>query len=689
MRNLISKLIEIIFQSRALYIVICMTLGFNMHDLHATDNCGVKINAANPISDVKSYIQNKVNADEKNIVIPQGTYTFNLHDYKPLTIHNRSDITIDGSGSHFICNQNTRVIDLKYSHNITLKNFSIDFDPLPFTQGEIVAVGEDHTKWFDVRIHDGYDIDRIALNNTEFFDENTLELKKNASAMYQSYVDSNIEINYAARIVRIRKNSTCPDYYQETQGNLVVFNNKKEERALSHTIYTESNTDCTFLNITLYSSNGFGFYEFGSSHSTYDNCQIKRKTNDTKVAFPRLRSGNSDGIDCRGSLAGPTIRNCTIMHNSDDCIAISGRFYIVIQEAYKKLAIASYMPMDIKAGDSIRIVGRDGTLRYNKVVSITKSSPSNFNSVVYSSALHAFDQITTNIYNQFYGKDVYEITLAETSNAQAGEVVYVKEKSCSGFSITNNKVGFNRARGALIKASHGEVTGNTFNSCQLPGISVAPELYYMESGYSEDLLIADNTIKDCNFGHTRSGWEQAGALNVSAQNVYKEFSKPAGFKNIRIENNTIIGAPRPSVVLTSIDGGYFKNNKVQSDASLLRYNGSFLGVKNDVDVWSVNNKRFIITDDSSTSIDSPLQHQNMVGIIYNANQYIISSGDDKIMSLRIHDSLGRTLYEKNFNYGNNISVLETELRSISTLLLFTVVLENKSSHTLKFITKTK
>lgn len=686
-RNYISKLIEIIFQSHALCIVICMTLGFNMNELHATEDCGVKIHAANSISDIKSYIQNKVNAGEKNIVIPQGTYTFNLQDYKPLTIHNRADITIDGSGSHFICNQNTRVIDLKYSHNITLKNFSIDFDPLPFTQGEIVAVGEDHTKWFDVKIHGGYDIDRIALNNTEFFDEKTLELKKNASAMYQAYVDSNIEINYAARTVRIRKNSTCPDYYQETPENLVVFNNKKEEKALSHTIYTESNTDCTFLNITLYSSNGFGFYEFGSSNSIYDNCQIKRKTDDTKVAFPRLRSGNSDGIDCRGSLVGPTIRNCTIMHNSDDCIAISGRFYIVIQEANKKLAIASYMPMDITAGDSLRIVGKDGTLRYNKVVSITKSSSSNFNSEVYSSALHAFDQITTNIYNQFYGKDVYEITLAENSNAQTGEVVYVKEKSCSGFSITNNKVGFNRARGALIKASHGEVTGNTFESCQLPGISVAPELYYMESGYSEDLLIANNTIKNCNFGHTRSAWEQAGALNVSAQNVYKEFSKPAGFKNIRIENNTITGAPRPSVVLTSIDGGYFKNNTVQSDASLVRYNGSFLGVKNDVDIWSFNNRRFTITEGSSTSIDSLSQNESMLGIVYNAGQYIITSGDDRIMSLRILDSFGRKLYEKDFHSGNNISILETEIGNTSALLIFTVVLKNKSSHTFKFIKK--
>jgi len=51
----------------------------------------------------------------------------------------------------------------------------------------------------------------------------------------------------------------------------------------------------------------------------------------------------------------------------------------------------------------------------------------------------------------------------------------------------------------------------------------------MEAGYSQNLYIANNRIINCNFGNTRTGWEQAGALNVTALNIYKQFSQPHGF----------------------------------------------------------------------------------------------------------------------------------------------------------------
>lgn len=636
------------------------------------------------ITDVKSYIQNKLLAGEKNIVIPKGVYLFDVSDYKPLILDKISDITIDGSGSDFICNRNTRAIDLKDCQNVILKNFTIDYDPLPFSQGKIVAVGTDTVKWFDVYIFEGYDLNNIALNDTELFDKSTLELKKNSSAIYQSYVYDSLEKNESTRIVRIRRKKGSPDYFKETVGDLVVFSNKKDPNALGHTIYSESNVNCTLSNITLYSSPSFGFYEFGCTNTIYDSCQIKRKADDPRVSFPRLRSGNSDGIDCRGSLAGPHIRNCTLTHNSDDCIAISGRFYIVIQEAFKKLAIMSYLPMDIQAGDSIKIVGRDGILRQNKVLSVSRGSSANYNPNLLSDALHAFDKINPGIYDLHWGKLIYEMELADITNAQIGEVIYDKNRTCSNFSLINNYVGFNRARGALIKSSDGIITGNTFESCQLPGLSVAPELYYMEAGYSENLYIADNIIRNCNFGYTRSGWEQAGALNVSAINTDRIFSQPAGFKNIKIEKNLITGSPRPSVVLTSIDGGFFQSNNIESDISIVRYNGSFLGVKNDVDLWQTNNRNFTISD---TLAFSKIEEKKIMPIFISINndEKVVISNNKKIISMSIYNLQGGMVYSDSTILDMKVTLPKSITMTKNSLFIVSLIFEDNSTYKFKII----
>jgi len=57
--------------------------------------------------------------------------------------------------------------------------------------------------------------------------------------------------------------------------------------------------------------------------------------------------------------------------------------------------------------------------------------------------------------------------------------------------------GFNRSRGILIKASHGEITGNRLEGCWMSAILVAPECWWLEAGSSTDLTITGNSITNC------------------------------------------------------------------------------------------------------------------------------------------------------------------------------------------------
>src|SRR5690606_7979763 len=49
------------------------------------------------------------------------------------------------------------------ARGLTLKNLTIDYDPLPFTQGTIVNI-DPSGKWYDVRIDPGYPQDDELLH---------------------------------------------------------------------------------------------------------------------------------------------------------------------------------------------------------------------------------------------------------------------------------------------------------------------------------------------------------------------------------------------------------------------------------------------------------------------------------------------------------------------------------------------
>ena len=113
----------------------------------------------------------------------------------------------------------------------------------------------------------------------------------------------------------------------------------------------------------------------------------------------------------------------------------------------------------------------------------------------------------------------------------------------SGFKVIGCRFGYNRSRGILIKASHGEVSGNQLEECWGEAIKVAPEYYWLESGSSDDVTIAENSIRGCHDAAI-AVYAHAGSGEVA----------PAGVHNrIRITNNRIelarcreLWLPRPA-----------------------------------------------------------------------------------------------------------------------------------------------
>jgi parallel beta-helix repeat protein len=247
----------------------------------------------------------------------------------------------------------------------------------------------------------------------------------------------------------------------------------------------------------------------------------------------------------------------------------------------------------MESGDPCRFTSFDGKILGDaKIVSVTRREDVPKEAVV--EAVKGYDLAGGNK-ELPQGYHIYELTLDKPIDVKPGGNVYSLNRIGNGFIAKNNKIGFTRARGLLIKAADGEISGNTVIGCELGGIVVAPELYWLEAGYSTNLKIENNTVQDCFFAHNRWGDSQPGAVSVVAVDAKGEVMQAGAFRSITIRNNTISGCPYPAMVLSSIDGGTVSGNTITPPTeSERREHGRRYAEKHSLDyeseIWLINNR---------------------------------------------------------------------------------------------------
>ncbi|MFG0249375.1 MAG: right-handed parallel beta-helix repeat-containing protein, partial [Phycisphaeraceae bacterium JB051] len=101
-----------------------------------------------------------VKRGEKQITIAKAHYRFDktTGDRKPMHIlwEDMQGVTLDFSGSTFWFENQATGIFLKHNTDCTFKNVTLDWDPLPYVQGRIMAI--DHqNQHLHVKLDEGYD----------------------------------------------------------------------------------------------------------------------------------------------------------------------------------------------------------------------------------------------------------------------------------------------------------------------------------------------------------------------------------------------------------------------------------------------------------------------------------------------------------------------------------------------------
>jgi hypothetical protein len=273
-------------------------------------------------------IEAAVARGEKNIVIPKGHYRFKklIEDRysKHILWENMQGVTLDFQGSTFWFENPQTGIYLTHNSDCTLKNLYMDWDPLPFVQGRIMAIDHDKQQ-LHVKLDAGYDQSADA------------PLTQNPKARWRGMIFNAQTRKLKPQVIGFSLyndwTQRTPEGYQITKFSGFYGTKLKESgiqvgddiamvRRIGRAVRIEFCHNNTLENVTLYASPFVCFVQkLGTGTATFRKVNILRRPNTN-----RLIAGNADGINVNNMENGPLLDDCHLEYLGDDFVNVHSAY---------------------------------------------------------------------------------------------------------------------------------------------------------------------------------------------------------------------------------------------------------------------------------------------------------------------------------------------------------------------------
>jgi hypothetical protein len=283
--------------------------------------------------------------------------------------------------------------------------------------------------------------------------------------------------------------------------------------AIPHAVECSDDASLRLEHVTLFASNCFGFLEVNCDGTVYVGCRIDRRPPEddpVKRASARLRSPDADACHSKHAIKGSSYLECSARFMGDDCINICGDYHMVMALQGRSLRVLAKGQMNIQPGDPVELVLYSGERLPDAVAVAVEPSGSIRDD---EKAFLARQALDANLKSARGLGNAFTITRDREVAMVRGGILCSARRVGNNFAVRNCNFGFNRSRGILIKASHGEITGNHLEGCRMSAILVAPEYWWLEAGSSTDLDHADMAYEWLFNGiNSSSGLRGAGPL---------------------------------------------------------------------------------------------------------------------------------------------------------------------------------
>ena len=297
--------------------------------------------APDPAVDLQGYISYYLNAGQTQVIVPAGQYYVTPQSKHHLYFENIQNVDIIADGVEMVCTQTTRALSIINCSNFSIRGLTIDYDPLPFTQGRIISISADK-RTHTVELTQGYPTsDKITGSKYQVYDPTTYEM-----ATY-TYYNVSYQPNGSQQVIVTKPDNYLTSHAIEEVNDLVVIEAEYAPNgSMDHAILVSDSTEITLEQITLYASNCFGFFEKNCSDNQYLSCTVDRRPLVTDLKprdIQRLASLYADAYHSKFAGKGPVYQGCMARYMGDDGFAINGDFHLVLAD-----------------GNTLRVVGKNG-----------------------------------------------------------------------------------------------------------------------------------------------------------------------------------------------------------------------------------------------------------------------------------------------------------------------------------------
>ncbi len=489
--------------------------------------------------DFRPLVADALKRGDKKIVIPPGTYRLAPPDGSKTvwTVQNAGNLEIVADGVTLVSTRLTRAVEIANCTKLSLRGLTVDYDPLPFTQGKVITVAEDKG-WIDVKLDSGYP--RKPYSRIDVVDSKTRFRKRGMPFLWGTKAEMQGEDVVRVTLKDIGKTAVV--------GDLASLSTGQTADGIPHAVSIGNCTSVTLNNVSVHSAPGMGIIECdGDGGSILRGCKVIPGPKPAGATEERLLSSSWDAIQSKTIKKGPLVENCEIRDAGDDSWSVQSSDFLVVA----------------KNGSTAVIAFRDeycqGPIAGDRLARMT-GSPS-FTIVSRKSAELRPPFITGDIERKLkeakawtewsVGRKAIEITVNGEFPYQIGESVYCPDRQGAGFVFRNNKL--HSPGRVLIKAGDGLIENNTIIDGHA-GITVCPEITDHGAFGIANLSIRNNQFSGT--GHFCPSWwnTQAGCISITAGGPGKSFRPSGAFKNIVIENNRFKDINGASIVVTSTDG---------------------------------------------------------------------------------------------------------------------------------------
>lgn len=494
---------------------------------------------------VQGLLDHAVLTSTKKVVLPKGR----LEVKGKLQVRGAKDLVIEGAGTTLVFSDRAGTTwSFDSCRNITLRGFTIDYDPLPFIQGRITSRTEDG-KRFDFTVCDGYPglraEDSQHYRQAYIFEADQPRWKPWVPDLYPRQVE--IIDDRQGRLVL----GAAPVYHELIQvGDRVVLTLRTGSAIRMNDCENVRIEDVTFLAAP--GAAYLGRYMRGDNYYRYT---IKPGPPPPGATEPRMLSTCADGLNIAFATKGPTIEGCRFSFMGDDSVNLHGVTFVVLERKtpqelivgwpYSREQLATVIPV----GATVRRL-RSGNYEVLGTARLTAFEP-----------LRERTPDHLKIIRSVWPRDeagrgtAFRMTLAEPLPIEPGDFLDVPDNNAPDFSIRGCVFEDHRARGLRIMASQGVIERNTFRRLKMNAITVGAEYeFWREAGWVADVQIRNNTIEDvgCDGGNLGSAAYVLGAIGVFGR-TDRESRLPLWLGNHRIviDGNTIRGCPQAGIFVAA------------------------------------------------------------------------------------------------------------------------------------------